>query len=184
MVLAVVVVGVGAWWVVAGQYFTVPPVAGLSVSTARDDLTGAGLVVVSGPARHSNSVPKGEVISTDPAAGASIRHGGKVTVFPSLGPILISVPPVTGQQVEAADQALRTAGLIPAAATKQASATIPAGVVIATNPVAGTLWPKNKPVQVVVSAGPPLPNFVGTMLSQAQQAAASGGYSIDAVTRA
>jgi serine/threonine-protein kinase len=144
-ILAVLVVGIGTWWVVAGQYIRVPRVAGLSVSTAHDELTSAGLVVVSGPARHSNSVPKGEVISTDPAAGASIRHGGKVTVFPSLGPVLISVPPVTGQPVVAADQALKTAGLIPAAATKQASATIPSGVVIATNPVAGTLWPKDKP---------------------------------------
>ena len=74
----------------------------------------AGLVVVSGPARHSDTVPKGDVISTDPAAGASIRHGGKVTVIPSLGPILITVPPVTGQLVKLADQALRARGSIPA----------------------------------------------------------------------
>jgi eukaryotic-like serine/threonine-protein kinase len=183
VILAVVVVGIGTWWVVAGQYVRVPPVAGMSVSAARAELTGAGLVVLSGPARHSNSVAKGEVISTDPASGASIRHGGKVTVFPSLGPILITVPPVTGQPVAAADAALKTAGLIPAPATKQASASIPSGVVIATNPVAGTPWPKDKPVQVVVSAGPPLPDFVGAMLSQAQQEAASGGYSIDPVTQ-
>jgi eukaryotic-like serine/threonine-protein kinase len=183
VILAVVVVGIGTWWIVAGQYTRVPSVAGLSVSAARADFTGAGLVVVSGPARHSYTVAKGDVISTDPAAGASIRHGGKVTVFPSLGPILITVPPVTGQQVVSADHALKTAGLIPAAATKQASASIPSGIVIATNPVAGTAWPKNKPVQVVVSAGPPLPDFVGAMLSQAQQAASSGGYSIDPVTQ-
>lgn len=179
VILAVIVVGVGAWWVVAGQYFTVPPVAGLSVSTARDELTSAGLVVVSGLARHSDTVPKGDVISTDPAAGASVRHGGKVTVFPSLGPILITVPPVTGQQVGPADKALENAGLVPATATSQTSASIPSGIVIATKPVAGTPWPKNKPVQVIVSAGPPLPNFVGAMLSQAQQAASSGGYSIN-----
>ena len=182
-VLAVVLVGIGTWWVVAGQYVKVPTVVGTSVSDARSELTGAGLVFVSGHARHSNSVPKGAVISTDPAAGASIRHGGKVTVIASLGPVLVTVPQVTGQQVGAADAALKAAGLIPAQATSQASASIPAGVVIATNPVAGTAWPNDKPVQVIVSAGPPLPNFVGAQVSQAQAAAASGGFSINQVTQ-
>jgi serine/threonine-protein kinase len=182
-VLAVVLVAIGTWWVVAGQYVKVPAVVGTSMSDARSELTGAGLVVVSGRARHSNSVPKGEVISTDPPAGASIRHGGKVTVIASLGPVLVTVPQVTGQQVGAADAALKAAGLVPAQATSQASASIPAGVVIATNPVAGTAWPNYKPVQVIVSAGPPLPNFVGAQVSQAQAAAASGGFSINQVTQ-
>lgn len=183
LILAVIVVGIGTWWVVTGQYTRVPSVAGMSVSSARNELTSAGLVIVSAPARHSDSVPKGEVISTQPAAGASLRHGGQVTVFPSLGPILITVPQVTGQSAQQADAALKAAGLTPAEATSQASASIPAGVVIETNPVAGTAWPENKPVQVIVSAGPPLPNFVGAQVSQAQAAGASGGYSINLVTQ-
>jgi eukaryotic-like serine/threonine-protein kinase len=182
VILAVVVVGIGTWWVVAGRYIRVPSVAGMSVSSAREELTSAGLVVVSAAARHSDSVPKGDVISTDPAGGVSIGHGGKVTVFPSLGPILITVPQVTGQQAQQAEAALKAAGLTPAQATSQASASIPSGVVIATSPVAGTDWPENKPVQVIVSAGPPLPNFVGAQVSQAQAAAASGGFSINQVT--
>ena len=184
VLLVAVVVGVGTWWVFAGQYFAVPSVARMSVSAARDELTSAGLVVVTGRAVHSYTVPRGQVISTDPAVGASIRHGGKVTIIPSLGPILITVPQVTGQQAGSADSALKAAGLTPATATMQTSTSIPSGVVIATNPVAGTPWPKNKPVQVIVSAGPPLPNFVGSMVSQAQQEASAGGYSINQVTDA
>jgi eukaryotic-like serine/threonine-protein kinase len=53
--------------------------------------------------------------------------------------------------------------------------------VISTDPVAGTSWPQNKPVTVTVSAGPPLPNFVGQPLSAAQAAAQSGGFKINAV---
>ena len=41
----------------------------------------AGLVVVSGTSRNSNAVPAGHVISTDPAGGARIRHGGKVVLI-------------------------------------------------------------------------------------------------------
>jgi serine/threonine-protein kinase len=181
VVLAVVVVGVSVWWITSGQYFAMPSVTGQSVGAARGELTSAGLVVVSGHPRYSDNVPKGDVISTDPAAGASVRHGGTVTVIPSLGPIMKTVPQVTGQPVTQADQALKAAGLIPAPATMQTSANIPANIVIATNPVAGTSWPQHKPVEVVVSAGPPLPSFIGAQLSQAQQAAASGGYSINQV---
>lgn len=182
ILLAVVLVGLGAWWLTEGQYFSVPSVVGMSVATARGDLTNAGLVAVSGTARHSDSVPAGQVISTDPAPGARITHGGKVTLITSLGPVLITVPSVSGQQLAQAEQSLRAAGLRPGQATYQASASIPSGVVISTSPVAYTHWPQNKPVGLIVSEGPPLPGFAGQQLSAAQGAAATGGYSINPVT--
>jgi serine/threonine-protein kinase len=181
VVLAAVVIAIGVWWLASGQYTTVPSVAGMTVSTARGDLSNAGLAVITGKARHSNIVPAGQVLTTDPAAGAQISHGGSVTLIPSLGPVEVTVPPVTGQPVAQADHNLKAAGLIPGQPTYQTSTTIPAGVVLSTNPVAGTHWPKNKPVTVVVSSGQPLPNFVGQPVTAAQGAAASGGYSIDPV---
>jgi eukaryotic-like serine/threonine-protein kinase len=172
--------GIG-WWVTDGQYFTVPAVAGLSASSARAELSSAGLVV-SGAARYSNTVPAGEVIRTDPTAGTRVTHGGKITLISSLGPVLITVPPVTGQLVAQASQALTAAGLTPAHPTYQPSATIPQGVVIATNPVAYTHWPKTKPVGLVVSAGPPLPNLVGQPISTAQAEASADGFSLNQIT--
>jgi eukaryotic-like serine/threonine-protein kinase len=177
---AIVLAGI-VWWVAAGQYLPVPTVAGMTVSTAKADLANVGLVAVAGPARHSNTVPNGDVIATVPAAGSNIRHGGTVTLIRSLGPVLVSVPPVTGQSITQADHALKAAGLIPAAPTYAASASIPQGVVISTDPAAYTHWPKNKPVHLVVSAGVPLPNFVGQQIGTAQGAASSGGYSINQV---
>ncbi|HKD87065.1 MAG TPA: protein kinase, partial [Streptosporangiaceae bacterium] len=161
IVLAVVVIAIGVWWLASGQYTAVPSVAGMTVATARGDLSNAGLTVVTGKARHSNTVPAGQVLTTDPAPGAHISHGGTVTLIPSLGPVEVPVPQVTGQPLAQADKTLEAAGLTPAAPTKQTSTTIPAGVVISTNPVAGQPWPKDKPVHVVVSSGQPLPDFVG-----------------------
>ena len=181
IVLAVIVLGIGIWWLVSGQYSTVPSVAGMTVSTARGDLANAGFVVATGTARHSNTVPAGEVISTDPAAGGQIGHGGTVTIIPSLGPVLVTVPSVTGQPLAQAQKSLKAAGLIPGATTPQTSTSIPAGVVLSTNPVAGTHWPKTKPVVLVVSSGQPLPDFVGQQVSAAQGAASAGGYSINPV---
>ena len=134
IVLAVLLIGVGVWWLASGQYFSVPPVAGLTVSSARADLSNAGLTVVTEPARHSDTVPAGQVISTDPAAGAQIRHGGTVTMIPSLGPVLITVPPVTGQPLAQADKILKDDGLIPGQPVAQTSTTIPAGIVLVHEP--------------------------------------------------
>jgi beta-lactam-binding protein with PASTA domain/serine/threonine protein kinase len=181
IVLAVLVVGVAGWWLLAGQYFHVPNVTRMPVSSATGQLKSAGLVPVLGHARHSDTVPKGDVISTDPGSGARVTHGNRVTLITSLGPVLVGVPNVTGQQVAQAEQNLRAAGLTPAQPSYTTSDSIQAGVVISTNPVAYTQWPRNKPVQLVVSQGPPLPSFVGQQLSQAQAEAQQGGYAIEAV---
>jgi eukaryotic-like serine/threonine-protein kinase len=182
IVLAAVLVAIGAWWLTDGQYLSVPSVSGMSVSTARGDLTNAGLHVVTGTGRHSDTVPAGQVISTDPSAGARITHGGSVTIIPSLGPVLVTVPSVTGMTLAQAEQKLKAVGLTYAQPTSQTSTSIPSGVVISTSPVAYQHWPMNKPVSIFVSVGPPLPNFVGQQFSAAQTAAAAGGYSLNEVT--
>ena len=156
-------------------------VARMTVSSATGELKSAGLVPVLGQGRHSDTVPRGDVISTRPGSGARVTHGDRVTLISSLGPVLVGVPNVTGQQLAAAEQNLRAAGLTAAQPSYTTSDSIQAGVVISTNPVAYTQWPRNKPVQLVVSQGPPLPKFVGQQLSQAQAEAQQGGYAIQAV---
>ena len=177
IVLVVLVAVVATWWLASGQYFGVPRVAGLSVASARSELSNAGLVPAVGGSRHSDNVAAGEVISTDPSAGARVKHGERVTLITSLGPILVTVPNVTGQSVANAEQALSAAGLSFAKPTYQAS-TVQAGIVISTSPTPYQQWAKNKPVRLIVSAGPPLPNFVGGLLTAAQSAASAGGYTI------
>ncbi len=182
IVIAVLVAGGLAWWLALGRYTTVPSVAGMTVSTARGDLANSGLHPVTGRGANSYTVPAGQVISTDPAAGSRIGHGGTVVLVPSLGPVLVTMPPVTGLSLDQAENAVTAAGLKYSEPTSQTSTSIPAGVVISTNPTAYTHWPKDKPVQLVVSSGQPLPNFVGQQISVAQAEAAAGGYIINAVT--
>ena len=180
ILVAVIVVAAGVWWFAAGQYVAVPSVAGRTVTAARGELTNAGLAVSMGTARHSNTVPAGDVISTTPAGGAKATHGSAVTIIPSLGPVMVSMPPVTGQPAAQAEQSVKAAGL-KFRTSSGTSASIPAGIVVSTQPAAYQRWPVDKPVDLVISAGPPLPNFVGQQLSVAQQAASAGGYSIDQV---
>ncbi len=178
---AALIIGVITWWVTAGQYVTVPPVRAMAVGTARIELQNLGFAVKMGPSLHSNAIPNGEVIATNPAIGVSAGRGAVVTIIASTGPVMISMPQVTGQPQATAVAAIRKAGLTPGHVTMAVSTSIGAGTVISTNPVAGTSWPQYRPVGITVSVGPPLPSFVGQPLPAAQAAALSGGYQIQPV---
>jgi beta-lactam-binding protein with PASTA domain len=153
-------------------------VSAMAAPTARTELQNLGFTVRTGQSQHNNVVAKGDVIKTDPAVGASAKRGAVVTMFVSTGPVMIDVPQVTGLTKAAAQSGLRKAGLTPGPVSYAASSTIGAGVVISTNPVFGTPWPQDKPVGLTVSAGPPLPNFVGQQFQAAQGQAQSGGYQL------
>jgi beta-lactam-binding protein with PASTA domain len=134
-----------------------------------------------GTPRHSDSIATGLIVATDPRAGAQIASHGTVTLHLSLGPVKVAVPAVTGEPVAQAITALRAAGLKVAKPVPTPSDTIPAGDVVSTSPPGGTLAPKDRPVTVMVSAGPPLPNFVGAQASAAQVEAQQGGYQLNQV---
>jgi eukaryotic-like serine/threonine-protein kinase len=180
-VAAAVIIGVVTWWVTNGQYTTVPQVGGMAAATARTELQNLGFTVAVGREQHSNSVAAGDVISTSPAIGSRTHPGSTITIIESSGPVMISVPQVSGLQTSAAKAALRKAGLTPGSVTGQASSSIAAGVVISTSPPAGTSWPQSKPVAITVSSGPPLPDFTGQMFATAQAEAQAGGYQLQQV---
>jgi eukaryotic-like serine/threonine-protein kinase len=178
-IAVVVIVGLFAWWITDGQYVSVPQMKGMAASTATAELQNLGFTVKMGPGQHSNSVGQGDVVQTIPAIGSSAKRGATVTIIESTGPIMITVPQVTGLTQDAAEAELRKAGLTPGQVTKAASTTIGDGVVISTNPVFGTSWPQTKPVTLTVSAGQPLPNLVGQQFSAAQGIAGSSGFQLN-----
>jgi eukaryotic-like serine/threonine-protein kinase len=178
-IIVLVVAGAGAWWEMAGRYTRVPQVARLSASAARAELRGMGFTVTTGATRLDNTMAKGDVITTVPAPGARVRKDATVELIMSAGPKMIGVPQVSGQSLANAEAALRQAGLTPGKIASQVSATIATGVVISTDPQAGAAWPQPQPVTILVSAGPPLPNFVGQQQAAAQAWAAQNGISLN-----
>jgi eukaryotic-like serine/threonine-protein kinase len=178
-VTAAGLIGFVTWWQLAGKYETVPQVTRLTVTAARAELRDMGFTVKTGAPRLDNQLAKGEVIATQPAAGARVHRGSTVELIPSAGPRMIGVPQVTGQSLADAQATLRRAGLTPGQVVNQVSATIPAGIVISTSPAAGASQPQPDPVKITVSAGPPLPNFVGQQQSAAQQWAGANGVSVN-----
>ncbi|HEY4852558.1 MAG TPA: PASTA domain-containing protein [Streptosporangiaceae bacterium] len=180
-VLALVLLGTVVWWQAVGKYTKVPELGGLVAATASTELRNEGFQVKAGTAVFDNGVPKGDVVGTVPAMGSRVAKGATVALIVSSGPHMISVPQVTGGTLAAAQTALKHAGLVPGPVSNETSATIPAGVVISTNPAAGTSWPQPKPVAIAVSAGPPVPSFVGQQKSVAEQWAQQNGVSLNEV---
>ena len=183
--LAVVLVfGLLGWWMLQGRYTVVPKVTGVSAATAQADLRDVGLTPGNTTTLLDNSVTKGLVIRTNPANGSRIARGGRVDLVVSAGPHMINMPQVTGRTLTDAQAALKHAGLTPGKVKTVTSTTIAAGVVISTDPTAGTSWPQPKPVSIVLSAGPPLPNFVGQDKSVAEQWTAANGVKLNEVPAA
>jgi eukaryotic-like serine/threonine-protein kinase len=167
--VAVLGVGGGSWWLTSGRYTTVPSVDGLSAAAARQALTQAGFTVTTGASEIDNNVAKNDVISTSPSGRA--LPGATVTLTVSLGPRMISVPPVAGKSLADATAALRAAGLTVSSVTKGVgvSGTVTMGAVVGTMPPAGTSWPQSKPVTIEVVAGLALPNLVGQDINAIEQ---------------
>ncbi|MDG4583601.1 MAG: IPTL-CTERM sorting domain-containing protein [Candidatus Competibacter sp.] len=132
----------------------VPNVVGLTQAAATTAITNAGLVLGT-VTTQSNAAPAGQVISQNPAAGASVAAGSAVDIVVSLGPPPpVNVPNVVGLTQAAAATAITNAGLVVGTVTSQSDPNIPAGQVISQNPAAGASVAAGSAVNLVVSSGP------------------------------
>ena len=168
-VVAVIGLGGGGWWLASGRFTTVPSVAGLTAAAARQELQQAGFTVTTGASEIDDNVPKNDVISTSPSGRA--LPGATVALTVSLGPRMITVPPVAGKTQAQAAQALRAVGLMVSSSTKPVgvTGTVVIGAVAGTAPAAGTSWPQNRPVAIEVVAGLSLPTLVGQDINAIDQ---------------
>ncbi len=124
----------------------VPSVTGKTVEEATQLIEGAKLVIAVEDAVNSDTVPDGQIISQDPAEG-TLFIGDTVTVVPSKGPVLVTVPRTIGMQKGAAATLLQGLGL------KVAYNNVLGGVfgtVRRSNPRAGTLVSKGSTVTLTI----------------------------------
>jgi serine/threonine-protein kinase len=87
---------------------TVPNVQGLSQSDATDKLTTAGLKVATGSTVGSASVPAGDVASYSPTG--TVTQGTTITLTLSSGVQQVTVPKVTGMNIDDATKQLQQQG--------------------------------------------------------------------------
>ena len=139
----------------AGGLFTprteVPRVVGHSQGSAVSALRRAGLSVKVSP-QDNDTIPQGQVIASDPAAGSAVRPDSTVTLSVSSGPRRITVPSVTSLSPEKAEHALRDAGFSALSRSEEFSE-VESGKVINTNPVSGRTVSHLTPITIRVSKG-------------------------------
>ena len=181
-VVAVLGLGGGSWWLASGRYSTVPAVTGLTAAAARQELQQAGFKVTTGNREIDNNVPKDDVISTSPSGRA--LPGATVALTVSLGPRMITVPPVAGKSLADAIAALRAAGLTVSPTTKGVgvTGTVVLNAIVGTLPPADTSWPQNKPVTIEKVVGLALPTLVGQDINAIQQWAAQNNIRLQPTT--
>ncbi len=125
---------------------------------------------------YSDTMPENQIYEQNPPSGHTIKADKDVTVFRSLGPRLLTIPPLVGTMQDAATHALQLPdGTLPlGSVTQEYSESVPTGVVIRQSPDPNSKVARNTAVNMVVSKGKQPPETPGEV-----QATASGPDKVD-----
>ncbi|TFC91072.1 Stk1 family PASTA domain-containing Ser/Thr kinase [Cryobacterium sp. TMT3-29-2] len=145
----------------------VPSVTGFSYENAQNSLLDQDLAAIRAE-EASATVPKDQVIRTDPPAGTIAQPTDLIEVYVSTGAQPVDVPDVTNLPLADAQTAVSDLGLTPGSVTRENSPTIAAGLVLRTDPAAATTEKTGVTVNFIVSSGlVPLPDLEGQLLNAA-----------------
>jgi serine/threonine-protein kinase len=154
----------------SGEKIRIPSLAGMSLKEAKATLSTLNLSLDVKEEIFSEDVPKGKVIDSDPSGGGKVGKNGTVYVTISGGQERIKVPELLGLTLDAATATLSKANLKLGSTSTSFSATLDAGLIISSNPPAGSDAKKNSLVSLVISKGiqqMSLTSFVGLSSDQA-----------------
>ena len=154
----------------SGEKIRIPSLAGMSLKEAKATLSNLNLSLAVKEEIFSEDVPKGKVIDSDPSGGGKVGKNGTVYVTISGGQERIKVPELLGLTLDAATTTLSKANLKLGSTSTSFSATVDTGLIISSNPPAGSDAKKNSLVSLVISKGiqqMSLTSFVGLSSDQA-----------------
>jgi serine/threonine-protein kinase len=159
----------------------VPNVVGITEGDATNQLAAAGFAVGTTDKVYSDTVPSGEVMSTDPVAAASVRHDIPVNMVASQGPEPITIPDLKGVTEAQAKSQLAAYAMVVTTETVR-TVDVNKGEVLKTDPAAGSASTRTARIILYVSIGKPqvqVPNFIQLTVAQAQAQADSLGLILD-----
>ncbi len=131
----------------------VPDLTNLTVEQAEKQLAPGGLRLSRAGERFDPSVPSGFIIAQDPPAETPVRGKRRVLVMVSLGEEFSSVPGLFGESLRGARLLVERAGLKVAGLTRAPSDEVGDGLVVATDPPAEGVLPRDTPIGLLVSSG-------------------------------
>jgi eukaryotic-like serine/threonine-protein kinase len=159
LVVLSLIIGVGAWYYLAGQFTSTPDFTNLTQAQAQELATKKGFAL-SFDAAYSETVPVGQVVRTDPAKDARVTWGATITAFLSRGPERYAVPSLAGRTVDAATKALTSSHLAVGKVTEVWDENVAIGLVVSQSLDAGKMVKPQTQVNLNVSKGPAPINIV------------------------
>jgi serine/threonine-protein kinase len=150
----------------------VPVIVNKQWSAAKKELDAIGFAYGTTGA-YNNKIPKGDVISVTPGAGALVAPDAELVVVLSKGHAPVEIPPFVGKTFKEASTELKRLGLKPTRGRDVFNNDVPKGKVVRTVPAAGQDAEFGGEVLITVSKGPILttvPRLLGMTLSEAQNA--------------
>jgi serine/threonine-protein kinase len=173
LVVLLLVVLVGGWYLAFGRYQPAPTLVSLNRDQAFAAAHQAGLQVRLEPGVFREDVAKDIVLQQNPAPGGRIVKGGTISLTLSMGPERYPVPTVVGKSVELATADLQADPL--RFQVKQGapefSDTAPPGVVVRTDPAEGQVLKPGSPVTLILSKGRApitVPVLIGLQVEEAE----------------
>ncbi|NNN18832.1 MAG: PASTA domain-containing protein [Acidimicrobiaceae bacterium] len=149
----------------------VPPVVGDTLAAAESAISASHLKVGGITYTYSPSVKSGQVSGEAPKSGTLLSRGKPVSLVVSKGPAPVAIPPVVGLSATAAENMVKSLGLIPVI-EQSYSETAPLDQVISVTPAAGVMEQVQSKVTLTVSKGP-APRQVPNLVGQTEQNAVS-----------
>jgi eukaryotic-like serine/threonine-protein kinase len=161
----------------------IPSLAGQSYDDAQNSLLDLDLAATKAE-EASPTVPKDQVIRTDPPAGTIVQPAEVIKVYVSTGAVPVEVPDVTSQPIADAQAAITAVGLTPGSVTKQPSPSVPADIVMSTDPAALSSENARVTVNFIVSSGTvELSDLTGQSLTAATQLVEAPNLLLEAVPK-
>jgi beta-lactam-binding protein with PASTA domain/tRNA A-37 threonylcarbamoyl transferase component Bud32 len=179
LIIVLLIIGT-SWYRISGpgNKIVVPSLAGMSQTQAANAVAELGLKVDVIQEVFSEDVPKGKVLTSDPAGGGRVDVAGTVHLIISKGKDRIEVPDLAGLTVEAAAALLKSKNLKIGRVSEVFSDELEAGLLIDGNPSSGSPVRKDSTIDLIVSKGleqVELSNFQGKTSDQAQSELTAAG---------
>ncbi|MCU1637168.1 MAG: serine/threonine protein kinase [Cryobacterium sp.] len=130
----------------------VPSLTGQVYEAAQDSLLELDLAATQAE-ESSATVPAGQVIRTEPPAGTIVEPSEVIKVIVSTGAEAVAVPDVINRSLDDAKAVIEAAGLLSGSVTRENSPTVPANVVLRTDPAGASSAHAGVMVNFVVSSG-------------------------------
>ena len=170
LLLFTAILGVGAWYLLAGRFTATPDFDNLDRAAATKLAAKHGLQLVFNE-EFSETVPAGQVTRTEPKAGDRVVIGGSVTAFLSKGQERFPVPSLVGRTVDDAISALKESNLEVGKTPEVYDEKVEIGSVVSASIEAGQPVKRGTVVDLNVSKGPApvkIISYVGKTFDEAK----------------